>query len=858
MLPSAFLWLFCSLVSAVLMEDAFANDWLLPLVGSVEKYDIVSPLSVVAMTDLSQLVKLAVAGNTTNVEWRADLSDSTLLGYQISPNGRFIVSWDAAGTVTTWDTTSGVMIQEHKQVTTVVSEPAFLFDLGIVVLCSDELVLLLHDGSRKVISSNVNQFKFCQKLDLAYVITDDGQLYTIAADDLIVSRSKIQDLSFLEIIDMRDGMVVTKNAFIPLDSDKHVGHSSKGNVRYLSNGYFFTIQGSRLEITKVGSDAPVYSFTARSAIKRAEVTESVAQTLAVYTDVMVTVIELNDLLLTGHSDAVTSESYAYDATTPSAIFHDSRVCFVVGSKSGNLILLESSCGERSESSTIEAYQFSGKSYLLVDKPQSESSKELLHSVLAAEDNFVLTSWLLRVKRHLSELGSYAYSFASHTESSIGDSFSREIQFGLDKLLVIFDEKTNTVVALETGTGNGAWSTSLEAHHGQLISAIASNDLLYFVFENSAVNIGLDGVMLSTDLLSNLKAAFKIEDRIYAKTSNSQVKLLSQSRSSSTDYYVDIGSENILGFEIQDEIIRQTWTHKPSGNIITALSMPGYHQTASAGIARSDKTILYKYLNRNLVGVLSEENGNLVLELIDGITGNQIYVQKHNVPSIDLTTVSLTMADNWIVYSYYVASPHWEQRITVVDLFNDNYSTKEESAFDVTAQVNAISKTFIYCERILSLTATYSKYGITLKSIIALTANGRAIELPKFILNSRRIDNREMKQDDYQDDFRMLPYEAVIPMVGDRVINHVDKLLVSNSTQVIVKDTELESTSVVCIANEFNIFCTTVQPSLSYDVLNSKFDKFKLVLTLIILSATYLVSKPFVASKKLNFKWIDDS
>ena len=126
------MWYLCSVVSATFMEDAFVRDWLKPLVGSVEKFDILSPLSIVAWTDLSQLVKLNVEENNTHVDWRVDLSQKPIVDYKLSPNNQFLVSYDSNGDVDLWETSTGSLIQHHKNAGLVEKNPGFLYETGII------------------------------------------------------------------------------------------------------------------------------------------------------------------------------------------------------------------------------------------------------------------------------------------------------------------------------------------------------------------------------------------------------------------------------------------------------------------------------------------------------------------------------------------------------------------------------------------------------------------------------------------------------------------------------------------------------------------------------------------------------
>ncbi|GEQ67367.1 hypothetical protein JCM33374_g1031 [Metschnikowia sp. JCM 33374] len=281
-------------------------------------------------------------------------------------------------------------------------------------------------------------------------------------------------------------------------------------------------------------------------------------------------------------------------------------------------------------------------------------------------------------------------------------------------------------------------------------------------------------------------------------------------------------------------------------------------TTAGGIARYDRSVLYKYLNPNLVSIISKGKDTLSLSLVDGITGAVIHTQQHSGETIDIDSICIIQNDNWVVYSMYVTSPVSEQRIVVIDLFQESkdVSGAPKTSFK-TANVTASTNSFIYPEKILSLASTDTKFGITVKSIIALTESGSLVEIPKYLLNSRRVDGRKMTTNDQMDDFGMLPYEPVIHHNTFKILNHKNKLHISkNNNKILLSPTDLESTSVVCFVNEFNEFCTVVQPSSSYDLLKSEFDKPKLILTIVALLAAYIITKPFVDSKKLNSKWVD--
>lgn len=78
----------------------------------------------------------------------------------------------------------------------------------------------------------------------------------------------------------------------------------------------------------------------------------------------------------------------------------------------------------------------------------------------------------------------------------------------------------------------------------------------------------------------------------------------------------------------------------------------------------------------------------------------------------------------------------------------------------------------------------------------------------------------------------------------------------SSSSILVKPTDFESTVVVCLANDQVRYCSLVQPSLSFDLLNPNFEKLKLVGTIVVLFVVFIVTKPYVANKKLKSQWLD--
>lgn len=502
--------------------------------------------------------------------------------------------------------------------------------------------------------------------------------------------------------------------------------------------------------------------------------------------------------------------------------------------------------------------------ILVPKPDSIAKIEKAHHLESDQHSkSLLFRYIIRCKNHLVELGQFATSFTRSVPKEL--STTQDDEYHVGSLLVFYDHVLSTLVAKDTKDGLIVW-TLLCPLNGDRIYYIQIDSELAVLDEKNLLIVNLrDGTIVSTETFSKpIDKIFQLGNSekpcVGVRSGSSFKTFFCEKQSEDVQYLLEETKHHLQGYRYSKETLVPTWrfSYENDSERLVAVSNIGHKLLNAVGIARFDQSILYKFLHPNLVAILTKHEEDLYVSLLDGVSGNLYMEECVTSGNVLLSSVNLVQNDNWVVISYVVKGDSGnEQRVTVYDLFTDSkiadsdfISTFESLHFNVTV------KTFIYPERISSMAVTNTKFGITTKSIIAFTTSGNLIEIPKFILNSRRIDNRKMTQDDFMDDFRMIPYEPLIKKDPLKVLNHRVKLFSDGVDQILVQPTELESTTVVCLVNSINEFCTLVQPSLSYDILPASFQKVNLLLTIGALFVAYVVSKPFVYSKKLNNKWFD--
>lgn len=540
---------------------------------------------------------------------------------------------------------------------------------------------------------------------------------------------------------------------------------------------------------------------------------------------------------------------------------------------------------------------SGK-YLIVNKPTlDEKTLDDANHLLdeeqdgskAGEYKLFIIRWWSRFQRHLIEL--IEYNVFAITKGKLPDNSiagSEEEQFGLRKLIIFVDEKLNVLVAVNTIDGSIEWARELDISSGTFIDTVQlSDDRILVVYDSQVISINLrNGSTIASYGLANglIEKVFTVEvdgqNLVLAKVENSStvsilgLEGIQTSFEIDDKYFIDKNSGNGYKLSLESLNLIPTWK-LPLGvtEKVVAVESKASSVVRSGnglGIVLADKSVLYKYLYPNIAAVVTydEHLDKVSLTLVDIVTGSQLHEQSHEGESIDLNSFLVTMDNNWIIYSYFSTNPKAEQRIVVIDLFetgipNEKANDEEDdSIFNSYNQTigEVSTKSFIFPERILQLSHSVTKFGITTTNILAFTDSGSLVHIPKFVLNSRRIADREFTQADSLNDFRLTPYEPILSG-GDKhyhVLNHKNQLSVQEGGKILSIATELESTSVVCYINKLDWFCTTIQPSLQYDTLGKNFAKSKLILTILLLLLGVLITTPMVSSKRLNAAWLDRS
>lgn len=328
----------------------------------------------------------------------------------------------------------------------------------------------------------------------------------------------------------------------------------------------------------------------------------------------------------------------------------------------------------------------------------------------------------------------------------------------------------------------------------------------------------------------------------------------------------------LKFDIQGPLAVPitAWTFQPpvGQKIVKVISRPAHDPVASIGRVLPNRTVMYKYLNPNLVLVtaVSEAAAIATFYLLDSVSGDMLHSTTHG--GVDTTQpITSAISENWFVYSLWSdilpttsglpASKGYQLVVTELyesDVPNDrgplgassNSSSLEPSdvANAEPALPHVISQTFLIPESISHMSVTQTRQGITVRQLLCtLTSSNSIVGIPRTILNPSRPVGRDPTPAEAEEG--LFRYQPVIEFDPKMILTHRREVI--GVRDVITTPALLESTSLV-FAYGIDVFGTRVAPSAAFDILGKSFNKMSLVATVTALGIGVAVLAPMVSAE----------
>uniref|UniRef100_A0AAR2L9D4 ER membrane protein complex subunit 1 n=1 Tax=Pygocentrus nattereri TaxID=42514 RepID=A0AAR2L9D4_PYGNA len=321
------------------------------------------------------------------------------------------------------------------------------------------------------------------------------------------------------------------------------------------------------------------------------------------------------------------------------------------------------------------------------------------------------------------------------------------------------------------------------------------------------------------------------------------------------YLVDASQGRLSGFrlrkDLSTELIWEVVIPTEVQKIVGVKGKRANEHVHSQGRVMGDRSVLYKYLNPNLLAVVTEstdshqERSFVGIFLIDGVTGRIVH---EAVQRKARGPVHFVHSENWVVYVYWNTKSR-RNEFSVLELFEgmELYNSTVFSSLDRPHPPQVLQQSYIFPSHISTLEATLTEKGITSRHLLVGLPSGAIMSLPKMFLDPRR---PEVGSDQSREE-NLIPYSPEMMIRTEWFINY--NQTVSRVRGIYTAPSGLESTCLV-VAYGLDIYQTRVYPSKQFDVLKDDYDYVLISSVLLGLFFATMISKRLAEVKLLNRAW----
>lgn len=518
--------------------------------------------------------------------------------------------------------------------------------------------------------------------------------------------------------------------------------------------------------------------------------------------------------------------------------------------------------------------------------EEDDQEDLVHELEVEGHESLIGAYIHRVKRHLRDLQhlpDWLKELPKRIITSIlTDEVSNLDNFGVAKSVIVATEK-GRVYALDTGRqGTIKWSVQAEDTSNWDVKAILTipGSAEIYLGDGSLVRLNSSsGEVISRTPSINVKlqSIATFEQQVGASVVRMGSLGIQQDGSpvapfdDITGFLVTTSNDGrVLGWVAKDNESPVWQFVPPAGQkVVKAVGRPSHDPVASIGKVLGDRSVLYKYLNPNLVLVtaVNEQDHTAGFYLLDGVSGQVLYSVSR--AGVDPTQpIASAISENWFAYSFFGDAIHESSakgyQLVISELYespiaNDrgplgsagNYSSLHSDRRDSLTLPHVISQAFVIAEPISHMAVTQTRQGITTRQLLCVLPSSNAIVgIPRPVLDPRRPIDRDPTSAEAEEGlFRYAPY-----LDFDGKWYHTHSRDVAGIKTVLSRPTLLESTSLI-FAFGGDIFGTRATPSQAFDILGKSFSKLQLVLTVVALAAGVTFLAPMVSLSPHSLEFV---
>lgn len=522
-------------------------------------------------------------------------------------------------------------------------------------------------------------------------------------------------------------------------------------------------------------------------------------------------------------------------------------------------------------------------------------RSLAHELEVEGHGNVLSAYVHRLRRHARELKDFPTWVQSLPKSFMASFLGEQVgsktealqpdNFGFRKLVIVATENGRVMALHATDQGRIVWNlkaVTLQAGEKWNVKDIDSGN-------GFATIIGDAGKVIRIKITTGEIQHFESKEigpsprtTVSATTSAGHRVLITldndgkpcdypmQSFDAGTVIVTQSQTGVLQGWSLSQSskpVLAWDFTLPAGERILRAVARPRHDPVASIGKVLGDRSVMYKYLNPNLllVTAVADTRAAATFYLLDAVSGNILYSTIHF--GVDTTRpIASTISENWFSYSLWAdisdsttsASSSKGHRLVFNELYESSIpndrgplgSSPNSSCIypSTTADIDiprphVISQAFIIPEEISTMSVTSTLQGITSRSLLCtLTSSDAIVAIPRYVLDPRRPVGRDATAAETEEG--LFRYSPVIEFDPKWYITH--KREVAGMQKVLASPALLESTSLIfAYGNGGDVFGTRIAPSQAFDILGKGFGKLQLIGTVLALGVGVMVLAPMV-------------
>eukprot|EP01068_Selenidium_serpulae_P011406 Selendium_serpulae@DN5655_c0_g1_i1.p2 len=297
--------------------------------------------------------------------------------------------------------------------------------------------------------------------------------------------------------------------------------------------------------------------------------------------------------------------------------------------------------------------------------------------------------------------------------------------------------------------------------------------------------------------------------------------------------------------------------KPTGEKVIGMASVVHGEFGNTPtVVRANVSLLYKYVNKNLIAVVTEASMGMNLYLINAIGGSVVFLTV--LPDGAALPLHLMLHDNFALVHYWnYLAVHYE--LHTVELFD---AETDKGVFDLVFSKSrdhnltisshdlkppaAFSQTYISPGGIRAWGATVSNEGITPRSLILALSTNKILAIPgKFVTGRRTVPKGKDTTDGP-------PYAALLPSAPKEILSSVFE--VWHTRGIASFPTHKEST---CILFTFglDLFSRPMAPAQEYDSLNPTLGWVANTIVLVVgVYFVVIVTTKMASNKQVKSRW----